>query len=263
MNTRKFLLVVTISLLFILGACKKEAEEARTEEGTAPEAAPAAAIDPATAATVTGKVVFQGTAPKGKPIRMDAEPSCVKQHAAPVRSQEVVVNDNGTLRYVFVYVKQGLGDRTFPAPKEPAILDQKGCLYIPHVAGLQVGQELHVLNSDPTTHNIHPVPKSNREWNESMPPGVGKLVKTFPREELAIPVKCNVHPWMKSYVSVLKHPFFAVTGSAGTFEIKGLPPGEYVIEAWHEKYGMVEQKVSLAAKESKTVEFVFKSSAGD
>ena len=223
MNTRKFLLVVTISLLFILGACKKEAEEARTEEGTAPEAAPAAAIDPATAATVTGKVVFQGTAPKGKPIRMDAEPSCVKQHAAPVRSQEVVVNDNGTLRYVFVYVKQGLGDRTYPAPKEPAILDQKGCLYIPHVAGLQVGQELHVLNSDPTTHNVHEVPKNNPDRNQSQSPGAGPLMIRFPKAEVMVPVKCNQHPWMRTYLGVLTHPFFSVTNQNGAFTKGSLP----------------------------------------
>lgn len=253
---------VIFLLLFGVG-CKKEAEVAKTEEGAAPSAAPTATIDPATAATVTGKVVFKGAPPKTQRIRMDAEAACVKLHKERVYAEDVVVNPNSTLRYVFVYVKEGLGNVTFPVPKEPGVLDQIGCMYIPHVSGIMAGQELHILNSDPTTHNIHPVPKNNREWNTSMPPGGEKLVRTFPREEVLVPFKCNVHPWMKSYVGVLKHPFFAVTGPEGTFQIKGLPPGEYVIEAWHEKYGTVEQKVVVAAKESRSIEFAFPGAGGD
>ena len=263
MSKRTLVSLATILLLLVAVACKKEAEVAKTEEGPAPAAAPTAAIDPATAATIKGKVAFEGSAPKPRRIRMDAEATCMGLHKEPVYSEEVVVNDNGTLRSVFVYVKEGLGDRTFPTPKEPVVLDQRGCMYNPHVSGIQVGQDLHVLNSDPTTHNIHPVPKNNREWNTSMPPGGEKLVRNFPREEVLVPFKCNVHPWMKSYLGVLKHPFFAVTSTQGTFEIKGLPPGEYVIEAWHEKYGTLQQKVTLAAKESKAVDFTFKGTGGD
>lgn len=263
MSKRTLVSLATILLLLAAVGCKKEAEVAKTEEGPAPAAGPTAAIDPATAATIKGKVAFEGSAPKPRRIRMDAEATCMGMHKDPVYSEEVVANDNGTLRYVFVYVKEGLGDRTFPTPKEPAILDQKGCMYTPHVSGIQVGQDLHVLNSDPTTHNIHPVPKNNREWNTSMPPGGEKLVRNFPREEVLVPFKCNVHPWMKSYLGVLKHPFFAVTSTQGTFEIKGLPPGEYVIEAWHEKYGTLQQKVTLATKESKAVDFTFKGTGGD
>jgi hypothetical protein len=122
---------------------------------------------------------------------------------------------------------------------------------------VQTNQNIEVTNSDPTNHNIHPLPKTNREWNESQPPNGDVKVKQFPREELMIPVKCNVHPWMRSYISVVGHPFFAVTGDDGSFSIKGLPPGEYTLEAVHEKYGAKEMKVTVGAKESKAVDFSF------
>lgn len=223
---------------------------------------PAAAVtkvDPATAATVTGKVAFAGTAPKAPRIDMSAEPDCKGLHTAPVTSQEVVVNANGTLANVFVYVKGGLEGKTFEAPSGSVALDQKGCVYHPHVVGVRAGQTLAVNNSDPTTHNVHPMPRTNREWNQSQPPKGSALEKTFPRGEVMIPVKCNVHPWMKSYIGVVEHPFFAVSNDQGTFEIKGLPPGEYTIEAWHEKYGAQEQKVTLAPSASQAVDFSFKS----
>ncbi|MFQ5927137.1 MAG: carboxypeptidase regulatory-like domain-containing protein [Terriglobia bacterium] len=263
MKTKTLLSLVTIALLIFGVACQKAPEAPEAEEGPAPEAVPAATIDPATAATITGKVSFQGTPPRARRIRMDTEPACAKVHKEPVRSEEVVVNANGTLRHVFVYVKEGLGGVSFPTHTEPVVLDQQGCVYIPHVVGIQARQELHILNSDDTTHNIHPVPRNNREWNTSMPPGAEKLVRSFPREEIMVPIKCNVHPWMKTYVGVVKHPFFAATGADGTFQIKGLPPGDYVLAAWHEKYGTAEQNVSLAAKEIKTVEFVFPGAGGD
>ncbi|MBI2821849.1 MAG: carboxypeptidase regulatory-like domain-containing protein [Acidobacteria bacterium] len=249
-----FLLVFAVAV----AACGRTEETAPAETPAAETARPAEAIDPATAATVTGKVNFAGTKPTPKKIRMDAEKYCVEQHGGrPVDTEEVLVNDNGTLQNVFVWVKEGLGDRAFPAPSMPVELDQKGCLYTPHVVGIMAGQTLAVLNSDNTTHNVHPQPKNNQEWNLSQPPNAAKIEKTFAREELMIPVKCNVHPWMKSYVGVVKHPFFAVTGADGTFTLKGLPPGEYTIAAWHEKYDIQEQKVTLAAQEAKTVDFSF------
>ena len=128
-------------------------------------------------------------------------------------------------------------------------------MYTPHMLGLVVGQKLRIKNSDPTNHNIHPLPKENREWNQSMPPGSADLVQEFARPEIMIPVKCNVHPWMISYVGVQRHPFFAVTGADGSFEIKGLPPGDYVIEAWHEKFGTFQQNVTVGASETKQVDF--------
>ena len=256
----------TGALTLFLSACGggQEQKPTETSESKPAEGAPSGpvtTVDPATAATITGKVSFEGEKPKPRQIRMDAEAACAALHKEPVYAEEVVVNDNSTLQYVFVYVKEGLGDKAFAVPSEPVTLDQKGCQYHPHVIGVQTGQPMKILNSDPTTHNIHPVPANHREWNTSMSPNGNPLDRTFAREEIMIPVKCNVHPWMKSYIGVIKHPFFAVTGKDGTFEIKGLPPGDYTIEAWHEKLGASTQKVTLAAKDSKSVDFTMKASS--
>ena len=136
--------------------------------------------------------------------------------------------------------------------------DQKGCMYEPHVLALRTDQPLQVVNSDSVTHNIHPVPKDNREWNESQPPGSAPITQTFARQEVALPVKCNVHPWMKAYIAVLGHPYFQVTGRDGSFELKNVPPGTYKLVAWHELFGASEQDVTLGPKESKSVSFVFR-----
>jgi plastocyanin len=248
-----------LTLLACGGGSNKTAESPQAPSESA--SSQLAVIDLATAATITGKIAYEGQKPKPALIRMDAEASCAAAHKEPVYSDQVVVNDNNTLEYVFVYVKEGLGDKAYASPKESVELDQKGCMYHPHVIGVQTGQPVKVVNSDPTTHNVHPVPANNREWNKSMAPGIGPIEQTFAREEVMIPVKCNVHPWMKSYIGVLKHPFFAVTGKDGTYEIKGLPPGEYTIEAWHEKLGTLTQKVTVAAKESKTVDFTMKAAS--
>ena len=137
-------------------------------------------------------------------------------------------------------------------------------MYKPHVLGVMVGQTLNILTKDPTTHNIHPMPKNNREWNVSQAPNAAPIQQKFARAEIMIPVKCNQHPWMRAYVGVTSHPFYAVTGSDGTFTIKGLPPGDYTIEAWSAGFGsgevLQEQKVTVGPKEEKKVEFAFKSS---
>lgn len=253
------------ALVVILGAAgcgsKETAEKpAETPATSAPAATP---VDAATAGAIAGTVKLEGAAPKGKRIKMDAEPACAAKHAGGVVDEEVVTGDGGALANVVVYVKDGLGNRTFATATETVVMDQNGCMYTPHVVGVQTNQTLEVKNSDPTTHNIHPVPANNKEWNESQAQGMPALKKSFAREELAIPVKCNVHPWMKSYVAVFKHPYFNVTAKTGKFEIKNLPPGDYTIEAWHEKLGVSEQKVTIGAKETKSLSFVFKAPAGD
>ena len=255
----KLLGLSSLALAAVLAGCGgggTPAEPAKTE--SAPAAAPAAAIDPATVGEITGKVSFTGTKPTMPRIRMDAVPACTQASKEPVFSEEVVVNDNGTLRDVFVYVKDGLGNRTFPVPAEDAKLEQKGCTYRPHVLGMMAGQKLQVTNDDPTNHNVHPLPTANREFNESQPPGSAPIEHEFPRTEVMIPVKCNVHPWMKAYIGVVNSPFYAVTGTDGTFTIKGLPPGDYTIEAWQEKYGTQDMKVTVGPKETKTADFTFK-----
>jgi hypothetical protein len=247
--------------LVACGGEQKQAEQAPA----APAGAPAVTVDPATAATITGSVKVEGTPAKGRPYNMAAEPACAKKHGGPVPNEEVVTGDAGALANVIVYVKEGLKEGTWPISKESVVLDQSGCLYTPRVLAVMATQNIEIKNSDPTTHNIHPTPANNREWNESQPQGAAPLIKAFAREENAppIPVKCNVHPWMKAYIAVFKHPYFSVTGKPGSFSIKNLPPGEYTLEAWHEKLGTTSQKVTVGAKESKSVEFVFKAAAGD
>ena len=209
------------------------------------------------AAGLRGVVKFEGTVPKPKPISMAADPSCARQHPSPVFSQEVMADSKGDLENVVVYVADGLGDRTFEVPTQPAVVEQKACMYEPHVLAVQAHQPLHVVNDDPTSHNIHPTPANNREWNKAEPPGTS-VDETFAREEIAIPVKCNLHPWMHSYIAVFKHPYFAVTRKNGSFDLSNLPPGTYTIKAWHEKLGTSTQTITIGENETKEINFVFK-----
>jgi plastocyanin len=257
MNRRTLIgLLVPLWLLVVVAGCGKK-EQPTTEQKTTEQRVEQAAtpIDPATAATITGTVKFDGTPPKPAKLDMSQDPACASKGA---NMTETVVAEGGKLANVFVYVKDGLGNRTFQAPAEPVTLDQDGCRYHPHVLGVMAGQTVRVLNNDNTTHNIHPTPKDNREWNESQPPKGAPLEKSFGRQEVLIPVKCNQHPWMKMYIGVVKHPFFAVTGKDGKFELKGLPPGTYKVAAVHEKFGEQEMDVTVGAKESKPADFSFK-----
>jgi hypothetical protein len=255
-------LAALASMLLFSGCGTKKKSE--TPGGTAVPAQQGVAIDHATVGEITGKVGYEGAKPKLAIIHMDADPVCVAKHKGPVHAQDGEVNDNGTLPNVFVYVKEGAEKYSFPAPTQPVALDQNGCMYQPHIMGLMAGQDLHVVNDDATTHNIHPIPKNNPEWNESQPPGAPPIDKSFARAEIMIPVKCNQHPWMKSYIGVMKNPFFAVTGNDGTFSIKGIPPGDYTLEAWTATNGTQDLKVTVAPKATATANFSFTGgSAGD
>ena len=216
---------------------------------------------PSGTAIVRGLVKVFGPRPAPTPINMNADPSCAKLHPGGVTSEEVLAAADGGLQNVVVFVSEGLGDRTFDPPPQPISMEQKGCMYSPHVVSVRANQELDIVNNDATTHNLHPVPANNREWNKAQAPGT-RVDATFAREEIAIPIKCNIHPWMRSYIAVFKHPFFAVTDNAGNFELKNLPPGDYTIEAWHEKLGRSRQKVSVGPGATKELEFVFKPAAG-
>jgi len=216
-------------------------------------------IDPATAATINGKVLFSGKKPTTRPIDMSGEDSeCKRMHSGAAVAEDFVQNADGALANVFVYISAGLENATFEPVTTPAQMDQKGCMFKPHVMGVRVGQPFIVTNSDPVTHNVHPMPEKNREWNQGQPAGAPKIERVFTEPEIMIPVKCNVHSWMKAYVGVVPHPFFTVTGGTGTFELKGLPPGEYTIRAWHERFPAVEQKVTLSASASQTIDLTFK-----
>jgi Carboxypeptidase regulatory-like domain len=205
---------------------------------------------------VSGKVILEGTPPRPKPINMSAEPGCAKMYPTPAMTEEVVVGPGGALENVVVYVSAAAPPESTP-PDVPISITQKGCRFAPHVVAMQVNQQFNVINSDSTSHNIHPLPTANREWNKAQPPGTPPLSEMFAREEF-IPVKCNIHPWMHSYFAVLKTSHYAVTGESGAFTLNNLPPGKYTITAWHETYGTQTQEITLAGDENAPINFVFK-----
>ncbi len=190
-------------------------------------------------------------------IDMSSNPQCERQHHTPQKAETVVVNSNGTLRNVFVWISDGLPHVRWTPPTEPAQLDQIGCVYAPHVLGIMQGQKLEILNSDPVNHNVHAESRINPPWNESEPPRAEHKIKEFDSAEVLFPMTCSVHPWMRSYVAVSPHPFFAVTGDDGSFTLKGVPPGTYTVEAVHEKYGRKEAKLTLAPSGNATLDFTY------
>jgi hypothetical protein len=209
--------------------------------------------------TITGKIKFTGARPANARIDMSDEAACKSKYTTPPTAETVVVNANGTLANVFVYVKAGLpAGATYPAPTTPVVLDQSGCRYHPHVLGIQVGQPLHIKNSDPVLPNIKAKAVKNRPFNVSQPNvTTAPTVRTFAQPEVMVSLECNVHGWMNAFVGVLPHPFYAVTGPDGGFSLKGLPPGTYTIEAWHEKYGTQTATVTVTGTETKTSDITF------
>ncbi|MGH2620555.1 MAG: carboxypeptidase regulatory-like domain-containing protein [Anaerolineales bacterium] len=206
--------------------------------------------------TISGVINFSGTAPENEPILMDAEPICAENYPEGAFTESVVANSNGTLQNVFVYIKEGLPDQEWPVSSEGVLLDQSGCRYHPHVLGIQAGQTLIIRNSDGILHNIHPMPVNNRPFNLGQPVEMDSE-KSFTTPEVMIPVECDVHDWMLGYIGVLSHPFFAVSGSDGSFSISGLPAGDYVVEAWHELYGTQTISVSVAEGGTEQIEFAY------
>jgi plastocyanin len=189
---------------------------------------------------------------------MSGDPACVEAHGGKAYDESVVVNPNGTLANVFIYVKSGLEGKTFQVPDALVTIDQKGCWFHPRVLGIQVGQKLSVINSDPVTHNIHPMAQINREWNHSQGQGDPPLSRKFLKPEIMIRVKCNIHSWMHAFIGVVDNPYYAVTGTDGTFQLPNLPPGDYVLEAWHEKLGTQQIKVTVPASAKIESGFTFK-----
>ena len=243
-------------VLVLAGLTACGSDSSKSAQPASPAAAPdAKKVDTATAGNITGKVMIDGTPPENPVIKMGSDPAC---GSAEVRAESYVV-DNGSLQNVFVYIKDGLGIKyLFDTPMEPVKLDQKGCHYAPHVLGVRVTQPLEVINSDATLHNVHGMPETNREFNQGQPVQGMKNTVAFTAPEVMIPFKCDVHSWMNAYVGVVNHPYFAVTGAGGKFELKTVPPGTYTIEAWHEKLGRQTQTVTLGDKESKELTFTFK-----
>jgi len=231
-------------MLLALSGCKQSQSTADTTPATKPPAPTYFKVDPTTAATVTGTIKFEGAVPKPKMIDMGSDPACAQKHGGKKFADDsLLVDKHGRLDNTFVYVSKGLEGKTFATPTDSATIDQAGCWFKPRVLGLQTGQTLDIVNSDPVTHNIHPMPHDNREWNHSQGPGDPPMHRKFAHSEVMIPVKCNIHEWMHAYIGVLDHPYFAVTGEDGTFKLPNLPPGNYTVTAWHE--GLPSQETTV------------------
>jgi len=252
-NTRRPLLHCACALLILSGCSKRE--PAAPADNT--PASRARIFDSSEGTSgMSGIVTLEGPAPAASQIRMDADPVCAAGHKDAVFSEDVIAT-GGRLANVFVYVKEGLGAYSFPPPEEPVVLAQDGCRYVPHVTGVMVNQKLRIVNNDATLHNIHCRAEINSQFNIGQPVKGMEAIRTFAKPEVMIRFACDVHKWMYCYVGVVAHPFYAVTGTDGAFNIRGLPPGQYVVAAWHEKYGSRTRKVTLVNKESKSVDFSF------
>jgi plastocyanin len=244
-------LVVTLSLL-VLGCGGGDTAPASTGDSGG-DAAPAQGPQgPMGTATIAGTINFTGTAPERVPLSLDRE--CASFNEAPLLSENVVVNDNGTLKWAFVYLKEGVAG-TYSPPSEPVIFDQQGCRYVPHVIGMQTGQTIKILNSDPLLHNIHALPEVNRPFNFGMPKQGDERERSFRVAEIGLKIKCDVHPWMGAWAGVVDHPFFGVSGDDGTFTIQNVPAGDYVVEMWHETYGVQTMSVTVADGATATADF--------
>jgi len=272
-NRARFLvaLLAALCLLAFALACSKNADDME-------DAADSGSDDSADVATtpykpsgqegsIVGTISFQGAAPAPKAISMEQDPVCASSN--PNAAAEDLVVNGDKVQNVFVYIKEGKTDKganiagfSFDPPPTPATLDQHGCHYVPHVLGIQVKQPFQVVNSDATSHNVNVQAAKNEKFNQGQGPGAAPIDKKFQRAEVLIPVKCNQHPWMKAYIGVVKHPFYAVTKEDGSYEIKGVPPGTYTVVAWHEK-GPTEKtaQVTVPAKGAVTSDFTFDASA--
>jgi len=246
-SAKRAALTLVLTLLAALLACTSKPPAPTTQLQ-----APATPIDPATTASISGIVTFTGPPPDLRAIDMSNDPGCHGQN----RAETVLVN-NGKLANVFVYVKEGLENRSFPVPTKPVTVEQTGCRYFPHVAALQTGQTLRFLNHDTTSHNIHGLARSNDDWNDFQSVGDPPLDRVFAKPEIMLPIKCNQHPWMTMYANIVPHPFFAVTAADGSYSIHGLPPGDYTLVFVHEKLGERTVKISLQPRQQATANATF------
>ena len=245
------------ALTFAFAACGGGDAPEDATETTGGETEAAAAVE--NPGVVRGMVMFTGDAPANAPIDMSQEQVCADKHDTPPTTNEVVVT-NGHLANVFIWVKEGLTG-SFPASSDPVVIDQNGCEYIPHVSGIQTGQPLRFRNSDGILHNIKATPTANRGFNISQPTTMESgPPQPFRTQEVMVPIECDAHGWMRSYVGVVDHPYFAVSGADGTYEIANLPPGSYTIEAWHERFGTQTQQLTVAPNETAEATFTYDAS---
>ncbi|HVN84621.1 MAG TPA: carboxypeptidase regulatory-like domain-containing protein [Candidatus Binatia bacterium] len=241
---------VWVSLLIVgslqFGACSKSESPRRA----------ATPLDPSTVGSIGGRATFSGSVPEPRRIELRGFAECQAQHAGPLMLDDVLVKD-GMLQNVLVYIKSGLGDRVFAVPEASVVIDQRGCMFVPRVAGAQTGQEVRFMNADPLAHNVHGLPKQSSPWNFNLGVKGASRTLVIDKPENVIQLKCDVHPWMSAYLGVFDHPYFAVTDAAGHFELPAVPAGQYVVEAWHERFGTRTATVTVAPKQKAEVAFSF------
>jgi plastocyanin len=251
MKHRMCAAIVMAGILWTIAGCRKPAGQSSSE--TTPTYTQ---IDMNTAGTISGTIHFSGKMAAPIQIDMAQDPAC---NFGATNFTEQYVGKDGNLQNVFVYVKDGLGNKIYPAPSTPVVVDQKGCRYTPHVVGAMVGQSISFTNSDPTMHNIHMLPTvgGNQTVDISQPPNGGAESRVFSQPELMIPVRCNNHPWMQAFINVVVNPFYSVSDGDGHFEIKGLPPGTYTVVADHEVLGQQTATVTVGSKQTAAQDFTF------
>lgn len=258
LNAANILLAVICAV--VLAACggsDTKDTAAGPDAPAAPVADDVSASAEDTGPHLSGKITFDGPRPVRTVIQMAEDPKCTAMHAAePLLSDREIVGEDGAIKDVFVYIKEA-PEGNYPVPPEQLVLDQIGCQYVPHVFGIQIGQELSVQNSDPLLHNIRSFTRTNRPFNNAQPEGAPPRIKKFGKVELSIRMKCDLHPWMTAFIFALDHPFFATTDESGAYAIHGLPPGDYTLVAWHEKYGEQETAITIAEDEGTAADFVF------
>ncbi|HWP66068.1 MAG TPA: carboxypeptidase regulatory-like domain-containing protein [Candidatus Limnocylindria bacterium] len=240
------------ALLCALAACGGDAPPAPPQRQPTP-------LDPTTTGTITGEVRFEGTPPAMKEIRFGSFTECAAQHPEPVYTDDALVHD-GRVQNAFVYIADGLGDRVFAVPEAPVAIDQRGCRYTPRVAGARVGQLITFVNSDPAVHNVHGTPAGAPGWNFVLSRRGAERQIRLAQPQVAVSVRCDLHPWMQAWIAVVDHPYFAVTGRDGTFRLAGVPPGTYTVTAWHERFGTRSVHVTLPERGSATATFTFSAS---
>jgi plastocyanin/predicted small lipoprotein YifL len=262
---KKTVYVLLAFFALTLSGCGQKSEAPSSPESSTAPAAQASVsshktVDSATAGTIRGRVIFDGTAPEPKKLSVKGNPECAVFHpGGEITSEELVVN-NGAIKNAFVYIKSGLESYSFPVPSEAATVENKDCHYVPHVSGVQANQPINFVNNDPTLHNFHAYPKNSKPFNMGLPFQNMKQVKKFEAAEVMVPLKCDMHPWILNYISILNHPYFAVTGEDGSFELKNVPPGTYTVEVWQEKLGVRSQEVTIEPQGTKEIEFKYAAS---
>jgi Carboxypeptidase regulatory-like domain len=254
--SRPFLCGFIGSLFLVAGCSQRSPQSTQTTQAQPPVIFK---VDPASAASIKGTIHYNGAKPIPKRINMSEDPACVEaNHGKRIFNESLLVVHGNTLANAFVFIEKGLEGKNFAVPQTPAVIDQRGCWFHPRVIGIQTSQPFQVVNSDPVTHNIHPMAHMNREWNHSQGPGEPPLNRKFAKPEIMIPVKCNIHSWMHAYIGVLDHPYFAVSNENGVFEIPNLPPGTYTLAVWQEQLGKLEQQIAINSGQIAVVDFTYK-----